>query len=77
MKLLHNLTSEERDKINVLQGEGLSIRKIAKELGCIFSTNFLRFLIKSELEICSYLVVIVWKLESVVKLMNFEKSERL
>lgn len=33
MKLLHHLTSEERDKITVLQGEGLSIRKIAKELG--------------------------------------------
>lgn len=33
MKPLHHLTSEERDKITVLQGEGLSIRKIAKELG--------------------------------------------
>jgi len=33
MKLLHHLTSEERDKITVLQGEGLSVRKIAKELG--------------------------------------------
>ena len=33
MKLLHHLTSEERDKITVLQGERLSIRKIAKELG--------------------------------------------
>ena len=28
-----HLSSEERDKITILQGEGLSIRKIAKELG--------------------------------------------
>ena len=27
-----HLSSEERDKITILQGEGLSIRKIAKEL---------------------------------------------
>ncbi len=33
MKQLHHLTSAERDKITILQGEGLSIRKIAKELG--------------------------------------------
>ena len=33
MKHLHHLTSIERDKITILQGEGLSIRKIAKELG--------------------------------------------
>ena len=33
MKQLHHLTSIERDKITILQGEGLSIRKIAKELG--------------------------------------------
>ena len=32
--------------------------KIAKDFGCIFSVNFLRFFTKSELEICSYLVVI-------------------
>lgn len=33
MKQLHHLSSSERDKITILQGEGLSIRKIAKELG--------------------------------------------
>ena len=33
MKQLQHLTSAERDKITILQGEGLSIRKIAKELG--------------------------------------------
>lgn len=33
MKRLQHLTSSERDKITILQGEGLSIRKIAKELG--------------------------------------------
>ena len=33
MKHLQHLTSIERDKITILQGEGLSIRKIAKELG--------------------------------------------
>jgi len=33
MKRLQHLTSIERDRITVLQGEGLSIRKIAKELG--------------------------------------------
>jgi IS30 family transposase len=33
MKRLQHLTSIERDKITILQGEGLSIRKIAKELG--------------------------------------------
>lgn len=33
MKQLQHLTSSERDKITILQGEGLSIRKIAKELG--------------------------------------------
>ena len=33
MKRLQHLTSIERDKITILQGEGFSIRKIAKELG--------------------------------------------
>ena len=33
MKQLQHLTSSERDKLTILQGEGLSIRKIAKELG--------------------------------------------
>lgn len=33
MKQLQHLSSAERDKITILQGEGLSIRKIAKELG--------------------------------------------
>lgn len=33
MKQLQHLSSSERDKITILQGEGLSIRKIAKELG--------------------------------------------
>ena len=33
MKQMQHLTSAERDKITILQGEGLSIRKIAKELG--------------------------------------------
>ena len=33
MKQLQHLTSSELDKITILQGEGLSIRKIAKELG--------------------------------------------
>lgn len=33
MKRLQHLTSGERDKITILQGEGLSIRKIALELG--------------------------------------------
>ena len=33
MKRLQHLTSIERAKITILQGEGLSIRKIAKELG--------------------------------------------
>ena len=33
MKRLQHLSSAERDKITILQGEGLSIRKIAKELG--------------------------------------------
>jgi IS30 family transposase len=33
MKGNKHLSSEERDKITILQGEGLSIRKIAKELG--------------------------------------------
>ena len=33
MKRLQHLSSSERDKITILQGEGLSIRKIAKELG--------------------------------------------
>ena len=33
MKRLQHLTSIERDKITILQREGLSIRKIAKELG--------------------------------------------
>lgn len=33
MKRLQHLTSAERDKITILQGEGLSIRKIATELG--------------------------------------------
>lgn len=33
MKQLRHLSSSERDKITILQGEGLSIRKIAKELG--------------------------------------------
>ena len=28
-----HLSSEERNKITILQGEGLSIRKIAKKLG--------------------------------------------
>lgn len=32
MKQLQHLSSTERDKITILQGEGLSIRKIAKEL---------------------------------------------
>ena len=30
---MQHLTSIERDKITILQGEGFSIRKIAKELG--------------------------------------------
>ena len=33
MKTSSHLNSTERDMITVLQGEGLSIRKIAKELG--------------------------------------------
>lgn len=33
MKSNKHLSSEERDKITILQGEGLSVRKIAKELG--------------------------------------------
>lgn len=33
MKPSSHLSSTERDKITILQGEGLSIRKIAKELG--------------------------------------------
>lgn len=33
MKRLQHLSSSERDKITILQGEGLSIRKIAQELG--------------------------------------------
>ena len=33
MKQLQHLTSSELDEITILQGEGLSIRKIAKELG--------------------------------------------
>ena len=33
MKRLQHLTSIERDKITILQSEGLSIRKIAKEFG--------------------------------------------
>ncbi|MDY6383129.1 MAG: helix-turn-helix domain-containing protein [Cyanobacteriota bacterium] len=33
MKTSSHLSSEERDKITILQSEGLSIRKIAKELG--------------------------------------------
>ncbi len=33
MKGNKHLSLEERDKITILQGEGLSIRKIAKELG--------------------------------------------
>ena len=33
MKTSRHLSSEERDRITILQGEGLSIRKIAKELG--------------------------------------------
>ena len=33
MKTSRHLSSAERDKITILQGEGLSIRKIAKELG--------------------------------------------
>ena len=33
MKRNSHLSSEERDKITILQGEGLSVRKIAKELG--------------------------------------------
>jgi len=33
MKRLQHLSSAERDKITILQGEGLSVRKIAKELG--------------------------------------------
>ena len=33
MKQMQHLSSTERDKITILQGEGLSIRKIAKELG--------------------------------------------
>ena len=33
MKTRRHLSSEERDKITILQGEGLGIRKIAKELG--------------------------------------------
>ena len=32
MKISKHLSSDERDKITILQGEGLSIRKIAKEL---------------------------------------------
>ena len=33
MKHLQHSTCIERDKITIFQGEGLSIRKIAKELG--------------------------------------------
>lgn len=33
MKTSRHLSSTERDRITILQGEGLSIRKIAKELG--------------------------------------------
>ena len=33
MKTSSHLSSEERDRITILQSEGLSIRKIAKELG--------------------------------------------
>ena len=33
MKTSSHLSSNERDRITILQGEGLSIRKIAKELG--------------------------------------------
>ena len=33
MKNNSHLSSEERDKITILQGEGLSVRQIAKELG--------------------------------------------
>lgn len=33
MKTSSHLSSSERDRITILQGEGLSIRKIAKELG--------------------------------------------
>lgn len=33
MKPMQHLSSAERDKITILQGEGLSIRQIAKELG--------------------------------------------
>ena len=33
MKTSSHLSSEERDRIKILQSEGLSIRKIAKELG--------------------------------------------
>ena len=38
MKQLQHLTSSELDEITILQGEGLSIRKIAKELGRSSST---------------------------------------
>jgi len=31
MKRLQHLSSAERDKITILQGEGLSVRKIAKQ----------------------------------------------
>lgn len=33
MKPSSHLSSSERDKITILHGEGLSVRKIAKELG--------------------------------------------
>lgn len=33
MKTSSHLSSSERDRITILQGESLSIRKIAKELG--------------------------------------------
>lgn len=33
MKRFQQLTSRERDKITILQGEGLLVKKITKELG--------------------------------------------
>ena len=32
MKQLQHITSSERDKLTILQGEGLSIRKIANKV---------------------------------------------
>ena len=46
MKRLQHLTSTKRDKITILQGEGLSIKKIAKEIGRFFNLIVLRLLLE-------------------------------